>query len=85
MTRASIATLRASTTRDAGRRRGDVSGRNGMTILLLLLLIAFAAAGGFLAEFLELAGLFILLFVLVGLVVGVVVAAAIRRVLRLDD
>ncbi|MDP8987369.1 MAG: hypothetical protein M3N25_01085 [Actinomycetota bacterium] len=56
-----------------------------MTILLLVLLIAFAAAGGFLAEFLELAGLFILVFALVGLVIGLVVAAAIRRVLRLDQ
>ncbi len=55
-----------------------------MTILFLLLLIAFAAAGGFLAEFLELAGLFILVFVLVGLIIGLVVVTAIRRVLRLD-
>ncbi len=55
-----------------------------MTILLLLVLIAFAAAGGFLAEFLELAGLFILVFVLVGLVIGLVVVMAIRRTLRLD-
>lgn len=55
-----------------------------MTILLLLVLIAFAAAGGFLAEFLELAGLFILVFVLVGLVIGLVVVMAIRRALRLD-
>ena len=55
-----------------------------MTILFLLLLIAFAAAGGFLAEFLELAGLFILVFVLVGLIIGLVVVVAIRRVLRLD-
>lgn len=52
-----------------------------MTVLLILLLIAFAAAGGFLAEFLELAGIFILVLALVGLVIGLAAAAALRRVL----
>lgn len=52
-----------------------------MAFLLLILMLLFAAAGGFLAEFLELAGIFILILALVGLVLGLAVAAAIRRVL----
>ena len=55
-----------------------------MTILLIVLLVAFAAAGGFLAEFLELAGIFILILALIGIIVGVGVAAAVRRVLGID-
>lgn len=51
-----------------------------MALLLIILMLLFAAAGGFLGEFLELAGVFILILALVGLLIGLGVAAAVRRV-----
>lgn len=54
----------------------------GQVLILLILLIVFAAAGGFLGDFLRLAGWVILFFVILGAAVGLVLYLAWQRLTR---
>ena len=50
-----------------------------MTFVLVLLILVFAAAGGFLGDLLELAGMVILVMVALGAAAGVLLSVWVRR------
>lgn len=62
-------------------RPDEPSGRPSVTVLLILLMLVFAAAGGFLGDFLELAGIVILILVVLGAGTGGFLYLSVRRML----
>ncbi len=53
-----------------------------MTVLLVIFILAFAAAAGFLGDLLEAAGIMLVVFIVVGGALGWALYAWLRRVLR---
>lgn len=69
------------------RRRGETGSPRrcagsavGVTVLLVVLVLAFAIAGGFLGDLLEVAGWLLLILAVLGAVVGLAVHRAVKSV-----